>query len=125
MKSLLLVILGGGLGSGARYLVSLALLGWLGPNLPWGTLLVNLLGSGLLGALIEGGLRAPVISPEVRLLLTTGVMGGFTTYSTYNLETLRMLEQGATALALGYVAVTLVGCLLAGWLGVMGVRWVG
>jgi fluoride exporter len=111
------ICLGGAVGSGARYLVALAVLGRLGPAFPWGTLAVNAVGSFLLGALMHVGLTTEWFSPTLRLALTTGVLGGFTTYSTFNYETLEYLREGAAGLALLNVAATLVLCLVAGWLG--------
>ncbi|WP_198148050.1 fluoride efflux transporter FluC [Elstera litoralis] len=80
MKSVLLVALGGGLGSAARYLMVLGVGRWLGTGFPWGTLSVNLLGCflmGLLTALFTGPLP---VSSDTRLFFTTGLLGGFTTF---------------------------------------------
>ena len=114
---LLLVCLGGALGSGLRYLFGLLAARLLGLTFPFGTLGVNLLGSFLIsliiGLLLSAGGSAP-ISPTLRLFLTTGVMGGLTTYSAFNHEVLTLLEDGAQPRALLYVAVTLLGCLAMG-----------
>jgi len=122
MNKLLLVIVGSGIGGGARYLVSTWMLARLGPAFPWGTLTVNVVGSFLLGAVMQLGLSTTVISVETRLLLTTGIMGGFTTYSTFNYETLRYLQDGNWSVALINSTVTFASCLLAGFLGVAVVR---
>jgi CrcB protein len=98
---LLLVCLGGALGSGARYLVSL----W---AFPYGTLIVNLVGSFLIGIFMQLGM-----SSNLRLALTTGVMGGFTTYSAFNYEATQL----AMLPALAYVGATVIGCLVAGFAG--------
>lgn len=82
-----------------------------------GTLTVNLLGSFLLAWLM----MVPTMRPELRLALGGGMMGGFTTYSTFNLETVRMIEGGRYGHALAYVLCTVVGGILAGGLGL----WVG
>jgi CrcB protein len=66
---------------------------------------------------MQVGVATPLMSPTLRLALTTGVMGGFTTYSTFNYETIRYIQDGAWRLALGSVAVTLVACLAAGFAG--------
>ena len=100
----LLVCLGGALGSGARYATAL--------YLPNGTLIVNVLGSFLLGFLMQA--MAP---SDLRLMLATGVLGGFTTYSTFNYETTQYLRAGAWAPAFANVAGTVIGCLAAGFLG--------
>lgn len=95
-----LVCLGGGFGTGARYLVSGWALALLGPDFPYGTLAVNVIGSLLLGIIMHFGLTTNLLSPTLRLTLATGVMGGFTTYSTFNYETLRYLQEGAWVRAL-------------------------
>jgi CrcB protein len=111
------IALGGALGSAARYHVGL----WLRPRdetgFPIGTLCVNVLGSLLLGLLVAAAAREGAISPTARLALGTGVLGGFTTYSAFNAETLAMTQRGAWALAAVYIGATLVGGLVAGWLG--------
>jgi len=114
---LLLVCLGGAIGSGARYLVALWAASALGITFPFGTLLVNLAGSLLLGVLMHVGTSTELLSSEMRLMLTTGVMGGFTTYSTFNYETTSYFREGAWALGALNIAVTVFGCLLAGFAG--------
>jgi CrcB protein len=114
MLRFLTVCLGGALGSGARYLLS----GWtqsvVGAGFPFGTLAVNLIGSFLICAIMRLGGSANVMSPMVRLFLTTGILGGFTTYSAFNYEAFRFSQQGAFALAALYVGATLVACFAAG-----------
>lgn len=122
MAQFLWICLGGAVGTGARYLVALLALRLLGPAFPWGTLVVNVAGSFLLGAVMHVGLATEWISPAWRLALTTGVMGGFTTYSTFNYETLGYLREGAIVIALANVGATLILCLAAGWLGLMAAR---
>ena len=109
---LLLVCLGGAIGSGARYLVALWAASALGVAFPFGTLMVNLAGSFLLGVLMHVG-----ASTEWRLFLATGMLGGFTTYSTFNYETTSYLRQGAWMMGALNIAVTVVGCLVAGFAG--------
>ncbi len=118
---LLWVCIGGALGSGLRYLLGLLAARLFGLGFPWGTLAVNLIGSLLISLVIglslpRGG-TAALISPHLRLFLTTGVMGGLTTYSAFNHEVLTLLDDGAGPRALGYIAVTLIGCLAMGALG--------
>ena len=110
----LLVCFGGAVGTGARFLVSGWALALLGPDFPYGTLAVNVIGSLLLGTIMHVGLTTDLLSPTLRLTLATGVMGGFTTYSTFNYETLQYLEQGAWWRAGLNVVVTLLVCLVAG-----------
>ena len=121
MNRTLLVALGGLVGSVARYWLA----GWVqsahGSQFPFGTLVVNVLGSFAIGALMTLSLERGMISPEVRLLLTTGFCGGFTTMSTFSYETLALLREGGTAGAMGNIGLTLALCMLATWLGnVMG-----
>lgn len=111
------ICLGGALGTGARYLVSGWTLRAFGTSFPYGTLAVNVAGSLLLAFLMQVGLSTDALRPTLRLALTTGVLGGFTTYSTFNYEALRYLQEGAWWLAGSYVLATLVGCLLGGALG--------
>jgi len=105
MTQFLLVCLGGAAGSGARYAVALAV--------PHATLVVNLLGSFAIALVVET-MRAS----DLRLLLVTGFLGGFTTYSAFNQETLAFARAGAWGSAAGNVAATVAGCLAAGTLGV-------
>jgi CrcB protein len=112
------VCLGGAAGSGARYLLA----GWISarfPEFPYGTLAVNLLGSFLLGLLMHVALASAAISPTVRIALGIGVLGGFTTYSTFSYETLVLMREGALLVAGLNVLATLIGCLLACWLGLL------
>lgn len=117
MDRLLWVCLGSALGGGARYLVSLAALQLFGAGFPTGTLAVNLLGSFGIGLVMVIGLETLWMSPAARLFLTTGVLGGFTTYSTFNYETLGFVGEGDWLRAALNVVGTLVGCLAAGLLG--------
>jgi CrcB protein len=117
MDRLAWVSLGGALGSGARYLVSQAALSLLGSSFPYGTLTVNVIGSYLIGLVMHLGIETTLLSPTLRILLTTGVMGGFTTYSTYTYETLQLAVEGDWRLAAVNVLVTLLTCLGAGALG--------
>lgn len=122
---LLLVMLGGALGSGARYLLGGLAQDRLGDGFPWGTLLVNLLGSFAIALALELGLLTGRLGPEARLLLVTGFLGGFTTWSAFNQETLRMLEEGRLAAAALYAGVALLGGLAAGALGLGAARALG
>jgi CrcB protein len=99
------------------------MLKWLGPAFPFGTLTVNVVGSFLLGAIMELGLAYGALSPGLRVVLATGVMGGFTTYSSFNYETLGYLQRGAWVLGAAYLLATCLGCLVAGALGLAFARW--
>jgi fluoride exporter len=114
---LLLVCAGGALGSGARYLLSTWAARTLGAEFPRGTLIVNVSGSFILALVLASPIGA--LSPEARLFVGAGLLGGFTTYSSFNHETLALLERGDTALAVANLALTVGGCLLAGLAGIL------
>lgn len=114
MTRFLLVFFAGGAGCGARYLIALAI----GPrSFPYATLVVNLVGSFLIALVFETSLRVSSFPPNLKLALTTGFMGGLTTYSSFNYETTTLASQGSSGKALLNVALTLVGCLLCGLAG--------
>lgn len=118
MVHLGLVALGGGIGAGCRHLVNLAALRLFGAGFPAGTLTVNVLG-GLLMGLIAGSfaLRAPGDGEGPRLFLTTGILGGFTTFSAFALDTIVLWERGAAGVALLYVVLSVllsIGAVFAG-----------
>ncbi len=112
MPSLLLVMLGGALGAGARHLAGRGALALLGPAFPWGTLGVNLLG-GLLMGVLAGTLARNGANEAWRLLLGVGVLGGFTTFSAFSLDTVTMVERGATGMAASYVLASVIGSVAA------------
>lgn len=122
MSRFLWICLGGAAGTGARYLLSGWVLVAIGTRLPWGTLAVNLLGSFLLGGLMELSLATNLVSPALRLALTTGFLGGFTTYSTFNYETLAYFRDGAWLYGFFNIGLTLGGCLVAGMAGLLAAR---
>lgn len=115
MLRFLLVCAGGALGSGARYLVSTWAARALGADFPRGTVLVNATGSFVLALVF--GLPGGALSPEARLFLGAGVLGGYTTYSSFNYETLALIEAGTPTLAIANVLLTVSACLVAGMLG--------
>lgn len=123
MNRLFWICLGGAAGTGARYLLSGWLLAALGMAFPYGTLAANLIGSFLLGAIMHVALTTNWIAPTLRLALTTGIMGGFTTYSTFNYETLQYLRQEAWGLVAWNLGANVVGCLAAGMAGLALARW--
>ncbi len=113
MFHILLVAIGGATGSVARYLTGLAMTRLLGPGFPWGTITVNIVGSfaiGLLTELVARKLAAPM---EMRLLLVVGFLGGFTTFSSFSLDTMALVERGAVLTAFGYVAASVALSLAA------------
>jgi fluoride exporter len=118
MQRALLIALGGAVGTLLRYLTALAALRWLGMDFPYGTLIVNLVGSFLIGLVQALGAEALMIPDDARLFLTAGVMGGLTTYSAFSYETVRLMEVGAWPQATLNVAVTTIACLALCFLGV-------
>ena len=109
----LVVMIGGAFGSAARYLV--------GITFPHGTLIVNLVGCFVLGAVVQLG-GSQQWSPELRAAIATGFLGGFTTYSSFNQETLTMFANGAYGQGAANMAITLMGGLAAGALGLAVVK---
>jgi fluoride exporter len=124
MRLIWYVALGGAIGSVTRYLVGVAIQGRSGLDFPVGTLLVNVSGCLLLGFLIRYALATPAITPEVRALLTTGLCGGYTTFSTFSYETVALVEDGDWRRAALYVGLTVAGSILGVMLGIAGARQV-
>ena len=116
MPSLLIVMLGGALGAGARHLVGSLTLARFGPGFPWATLSVNLAG-GLLMGLLAGWLARSGGSEAGRLFFAVGVLGGFTTFSAFSLETFLMIERSQYGVAAAYVGASVVGSILLLFLG--------
>ena len=123
MARFLWICLGGAIGTGARYLLSGWLLRITGSGFPYGTLAANVIGSFLLGFLMEAAMTTD-FPPTLRLALTTGVMGGFTTYSTFNYETLQLFQDEAWLLGFANLGITVIACLAAGVLGLAAGRLV-
>jgi CrcB protein len=113
--SLLAVAGGGALGSVARYLVGIYAGRMLGTGFPWGTLFVNITGSFLIGALAESFALRWDAQPSTRILLVTGICGGYTTFSAFSLEVVAMIQRGDAAMAALYVVLSVglsIGALL-------------
>jgi CrcB protein len=113
----LLVCIGGAIGTAARYLTALWVPTLLGSSFPFATLIINTTGSFLIAFVMHVGSSTEILSPDLRTMLTTGVMGGFTTYSTFNYETTEFLREGAWAMATANIVGTVVICLAAGYAG--------
>ena len=120
MERALLITFGGAIGTLLRYLVSLLAAHWLGTEFPYGTLIVNVSGAFVIGLVQQLGTEALLIPDNMRLFLTTGMMGGLTTYSTFSYETVRLMEAGSWNQAWVNILVTTVICLSLCFLG-MGV----
>jgi fluoride exporter len=118
MRQFIYVILGGALGTGCRYGLALCVNAWLQhPRFPAATFLINLTGSFAIGLLAELFRLQVWSSAEWRLALLTGVLGGYTTFSAYSLETLSLLRAGVWGLAFSYAMGSVAGGLLCAWLG--------
>lgn len=104
-QSLLAVLLGGGIGSVFRYLVTFGVSQWLGPGFPWWTFIINVTGSFVIGVVAEVvQTRAFAGAPLLRIFLMTGILGGYTTFSTFSLDTAQLLQERAALLAFAYAA---------------------
>ena len=125
MALFFLVCLGGAAGTAARYLLGVSIQAAFGPTFPVGTLCVNLIGSFLISMFMYLGVDRGLISTNVRVVLCTGVMGGFTTYSSFNFETMRLWQQGSVLLGFANIGLTVVGCVLMGALGLLAGRLIG
>src|SRR5713101_9916320 len=117
MSRLLLICLGGAVGTAARYLTALWAAAAFGAAFPFGTLIVNTAGSFLLAFIMHVSGATELISSDARAILTTGVMGGFTTYSTFNYETTNYFRAGAWGLGMVNAGATFFGCFAAGLAG--------
>ncbi|RMH58759.1 MAG: fluoride efflux transporter CrcB [Candidatus Hydrogenedentota bacterium] len=124
-QTLLAVALGSAGGGAARFLLA----GWVqqysGTGFPWGTFAVNVLGSFLLGFLAVYSLERTVWSPLVRFSLTTGFLGGFTTFSTFTYETARLAQDGYLLRAFSNISLSLVAGIGAAFLGIAAARMLG
>jgi CrcB protein len=117
MERFLWICLAGAVGTGTRYLFGLWALQRWGVAFPYGTLIVNVAGCFLMALVMQASLSMVAFPPNLRLALTTGFMGGLTTYSSFNYETSRLLGQGERGAALANLGLTLGLCFLAGLLG--------
>ncbi len=115
------VAVGGAIGSVGRFWLTIVMTALTGPRFPWGTLLINVLGSFVIG-LVGGFTLTPDrvgMHPDIRIFLMTGVCGGFTTFSAFSLQTVELLQSGDMVPALGYAIGSVLLCVLAtfgGWL---------
>ena len=119
MQRFFWICFAGAIGTGARYLVGSWSGSTLGSTFPFGTLIVNVVGCFLIAAIMQLATTMTSFPPTLRLALTTGFLGGFTTYSSFNYETTRMLQDGTSMLALVNVLATTIGCFAAGLLGLL------
>jgi CrcB protein len=120
MNQLIAVALGGACGAVLRFLVSSGLYQWLGRGFPYGTLAVNVVGSFLIGLLTEALiLQRITLTFDYRAAILVGFIGAFTTFSTFSLETLYLIEQGSLTKAALNIVASVLGCLFAVWIGLL------
>ena len=124
MNSLFAVAVGGAVGASGRYLFNLQMMRLLGPNFPWGTFGVNIIGSFIMGVIAESLALRFNVSSEVRSFLMTGVLGGFTTFSAFSLDAGNMIERNDFGMAGIYVGASVIGSIAALFLGLYLVRTV-
>ena len=103
MKMILAVAVGGALGSVARHLMAARITAWLGSGFPWGIFTINVLGGLIMGVLVELMALRWSLSGEWRAFLTVGILGGFTTFSSFSLDVVLLMERGDHTLAALYV----------------------
>lgn len=119
MKALIFIAVGGAVGAVLRYGASVSIYSLLGRGFPYGTLFVNVSGSLLMGLLSVIMLERFDLGPEWRAAVLVGVLGSFTTFSTFSIETLNLLEQGELWRAMANIVLSVLVCLTAVWLGVL------
>jgi len=118
MKQMLAVAIGGACGAMMRFWLAAAVQRAAGGAFPWGTLTVNVLGSFLLGFLFVWLIERSTVGELVRLAITVGFLGAFTTFSTFSVETVRLMQEGALVWALGNIALQVLLCVGVAWLGI-------
>lgn len=111
------VAIGGAVGSVLRYLIQIQSINWFGTSFPYGTLLINIVGSLLIGFLSFALVERIIVSEEVRFAILVGVLGGFTTFSTFSLETLNLFLQGNFISGVGNVLISVTLCLFSCFIG--------
>jgi CrcB protein len=113
------IAIGGAIGSVARYGCSQLIANGFGQTFPWGTLLVNILGSFIIGffASLTGPDGRLMVAPDMRLFVTVGICGGYTTFSSFSLQTLNLVQEGEILRAGMNIGASVVLCLVAVWLG--------
>lgn len=111
------IAVGSAIGGVSRYLVGGLVQRLTAGTFPTGTLLINITGSFLLGAIVRYGIDTPTITPEIRAFLTVGLCGGYTTFSTFSYETMALLEDGEWARAGVYITASVILSLIATFLG--------
>jgi CrcB protein len=119
MEKYLLIGLGGAIGSISRYVLSRMVYYSAGESFPYGTLAVNIIGCFLIGLLMSVMQERLVTSPNYRYLLVIGLLGGFTTFSSFSYETFELMRMGSITASLFNILYTVAGCLASTWCGYM------
>ena len=119
IKQVVAISVGASCGALCRWGMVLLMQRWLGTGYPWATLFVNALGSFALGFLVIYFLDRTHLSDLLRLLLTVGFLGSFTTFSTFSVETVRLMEQGSITMSLVHTVGSVVLCIFMAWLGML------
>lgn len=122
METILFIAIGGGIGSVTRYLTSVWAAGKFGVGFPYGTLLVNVVGCYLIGLFMVLSTERFVLSTHWRLLITSGFLGGLTTFSSFSYETLKLVEESSFLPAIQNIAANLFTGLAATWFGIISAR---
>lgn|SRR5690554_4490904 len=117
IRTIILVGIGGGIGSILRYLTSVLFAKCFQTGFPWGTLSVNVIGSLIIGLLIGCFSREGISQPDLKFLFVIGFCGGYTTFSAFSLESINLFQSGNSALAFTYIAASVLISLLAVWCG--------
>lgn len=113
-KNFILVGIGGGLGAMLRYFVYMMMKS---NDFPYGTLLINILGSFVIGIVMAISIKELSFPSDIKLFIATGICGGFTTFSSFSLENILLMQEGRLNTAFFYIAVSLIGGIAATWLG--------
>jgi CrcB protein len=119
MSAFLLVFMGGGIGAALRHGINLVFTRWFGASFPLHTLFENVTGSLIMGLLAGYFAFKSGVSQHLRLFLTTGILGGYTTFSTFSLDAVLMWERDQTAEAAGYVLMSVAVSIAGLWIGLM------
>ena len=117
LMNILLVFVGGGLGAAARYILQGAVYRVTGAGFPYGTLIVNILGCFVIGLLMSSMEERFMAAPSLRVFLTVGILGGFTTFSSFSYESMMLLREGDIIAGGLNIVLSVVICLGATWLG--------
>lgn len=119
MRELLIAGLGGFIGSALRYWTSILSYRFFGQEFPYGTLIVNITGCFLIGLLMTVFDERFIVNPNLRIFLTIGILGGFTTFSTFSYETIALLREGSYLISFENIIFSLIGCLIATTVGIL------